>query len=157
MDDRQSLTSIQVSTANRHLSTFIIVTNKVVTTIIILFLTPKGNIVSNQLSVPTKENRGTSMWMHYEDHNHPRAHLHNQNQNQHQRQMLFQQCTPRQQCCKPIMARCGCSTMDPALRNSCQKPTLVATERKSYEVFKQLCNPVPACHTPPIFSHSSRV
>ena len=140
-----------------RLSLFIIVTNKVVTTITILFLTPKGNIVSNQPSVPTKENRGTSMWMHYEDHNHPRAHLHNQNQNQHQRQMLFQQCTPRQQCCKPIMASCGCSTMDPALRNSCQKPTIAATERKSYEVFKQLCNPAPACHTPPIFSHSSRV
>ena len=48
MDDQQSLTSIQVSSANRHLSSFIIVTNKVVTTITILFLTPKGNIVSNQ-------------------------------------------------------------------------------------------------------------
>jgi len=40
----------------------------------------------------------------------------------------IQQCTPRQQCCKPIMA-CGCG--EPGLRNSCQMPT--APERKTYE------------------------
>ena len=46
----------------------------------------------------------------------------------HQRQPILQQCTPRQQCCKPIMASCGCG--ESALRNSCQMPT----ERKTYEV-----------------------
>lgn len=50
--------------------------------------------------------------------------------------MIFQQCTPRQQCCKPIMASCGCG-LEPNLRNSCQMPAIASSERKSYEVLKQ--------------------